>query len=171
MKRLCLLRHAKSDRSDPAAVDFERGLNPRGRQAAPAMGRYLRRQKLVPDLVLCSAAKRARQTWELVATALNAELPVEFSERLYLAAPRRILDLIHHLPEDRNAVLLLGHNPGLHAVALELIGAGEEAQRRRLQSKFPTAAVLVVDFEVQRWGDIVAGSGRLKQLIVPRELT
>jgi phosphohistidine phosphatase len=171
MKRLYLFRHAKSDRSDPAASDIDRPLNARGRRAASAMGRFLRRHRLVPDFILCSSARRARETWDNTGPQLKLHIPVEFSERLYLAAPRRIIDLIHHLPEDRNAVLLLGHNPGLHAVSLELIGAGEEAERRRLQSKFPTAAVLVVDFEVQRWGDIVAGSGRLKQLIVPRELT
>src|SRR5262245_55110665 len=170
MKRWSLLRHAKSDRSDPAAVDFERALNPRGRQAAPAMGRYLRRQKLVPGLVLCSAAKRARQTWELVAAALNAELPVEFSERLYLATPAQTLRLLRQLPVAPASVLLVGHNPGFHLLALQLVGSGDDAARIRLQTKFPTAALAVIDFDVPHWRDLGEGKGRLERFIAPRDL-
>ncbi len=170
MKRLSLLRHAKSDRTDPAAADFDRGLNGRGRQAAPAMGRYLRRQKLVPDIVLCSAARRARETWELAAAALKAEIPVEYSERLYLATPAQTLRLLHQLPETAGSVLLIGHNPGFHALALQLVGSGDAAARAQLQSKFPTAALAVIDFEVERWSDLAAGKGELERFIAPRDL-
>jgi phosphohistidine phosphatase len=171
MKRLYLLRHAKSDRSDPQAADFERPLNGRGRRAAAAIGHYLRRHKLSPDFILCSAAIRARQTWEYAAPQLKLEPPVEFSEQLYLAASHNIFNLIRGLPQIRSAVLLLGHNPGLHMLALELIGAGEASGRRRLQSKFPTAGLLVIDFEAARWREILPGSGRLQQFIAPRDLT
>src|SRR5258708_16482374 len=164
MKRLSLLRHAKSDRSDPAAADFDRGLTNRGRQAAPAMGRYLRRQKLVPDIVLCSAARRARETWELAAAALKAEIPVEYSERLYLAAPAQILRLLHQLPETAEAALLIGHNPGFHALALQLAGAGARAARAQLHAKFPTAALAVVGFEGARWSALAARHGELQRL-------
>jgi phosphohistidine phosphatase len=170
MKRLSLLRHAKSDRTDPAAADFDRGLNSRGRQAAPAMGRYLRRQKLVPDIVLCSAARRARETWELAAAALKAEIPVEYSERLYLAAPGQILRLLHQLPETTESALLIGHNPGFHALALQLLGSGDGEARAQLQAKFPTAALAVIDFEVERWGDLAAGKGELERFVAPRDL-
>jgi phosphohistidine phosphatase len=170
MKRLSLLRHAKSDRSDPAAADFDRGLTNRGRQAAPAMGRYLRRQKLVPDIVLCSAARRARETWELAAAALKAEIPVEYSERLYLAGPGQILRLLHQLPETTESALLIGHNPGFHALALQLLGSGDGEARAQLQAKFPTAALAVIDFEVERWGDLAAGKGKLERFLAPRDL-
>ena len=170
MKRLSLLRHAKSDRSDPAAADFDRGLTNRGRQAAPAMGRYLRRQKLVPDIVLCSAARRARETWELAAAALKAEIPVEYSERLYLATPAQILRLLHQLPETTESALLIGHNPGFHALALQLLGSGDGEARAQLQAKFPTAALAVIDFEVERWGDLAAGKGKLERFVAPRDL-
>ncbi|MFI5016326.1 MAG: SixA phosphatase family protein [Dongiales bacterium] len=170
MKRLSLLRHAKSDRSDPAAADFDRGLTNRGRQAAPAMGRYLRRQKLVPDIVLCSAARRARETWELAAAALKAEIPVEYSERLYLATPAQILRLLHQLPETTESALLIGHNPGFHALALQLLGSGDGEARAQLQAKFPTAALAVIDFEVERWGDLAAGKGKLERFLAPRDL-
>jgi phosphohistidine phosphatase len=170
MKRLCLLRHAKSDRSDPAAPDFERGLNARGREAAPAMGRYLRRQRLLPDMVLCSAARRARETWELAAPASKAAIPVEYSERLYLAAAPQILRLVRQLPESAGSALLLGHNPGFHMLALALVGAGDAAARARLQAKFPTAALAVVDFDVRRWRDIGEGQGLLERFVAPRDL-
>jgi phosphohistidine phosphatase len=170
MKRLCLLRHAKSDRSDPAAADFDRPLNPRGREAAPAMGRYLRRQKLIPDIVLCSAARRTRETWELVGPALKAEIPIEYSERLYLAAPPLILRLLRQLPESAGTALLLGHNPGFQVLALQLVGQGDAAAQARLQAKFPTAALAVIDFEARRWRDIAEGEGTLERFIAPRDL-
>jgi Phosphohistidine phosphatase SixA len=169
MKRLSLLRHAKSDRSDPAAADFDRGLTSRGRQAAPAMGRYLRRQKLVPDIVLCSAARR-RGDLGARRRALKAEIPVEYSERLYLAAPAQILRLLHQLPETTESALLIGHNPGFHALALQLLGSGDGEARAQLQAKFPTAALAVIDFEIERWGDLAAGKGKLERFVAPRDL-
>jgi phosphohistidine phosphatase len=134
------------------------------------MGRYLRRQKLVPDIVLCSAARRARDTWELAAATLKAEIPVEYSERLYLAAPGQILRLLHQLPETAESALLIGHNPGFHALALQLVGTGDGAARAQLQAKFPTAALAVIDFEVERWGDLAAGKGELERFVAPRDL-
>jgi len=170
MKRLCLLRHAKSDRSDPAAADFDRGLSPRGREAAPAMGRYLRRQKLVPDIVLCSSARRARETWELAEHALKADIPAEYSEHLYLAAPPQIIRLLRQLPETVGTTLLVGHNPGFHVLALQLVGSGDGAARARLQAKYPTAALAVIDFEAPRWRDLAEGEGMLERFVAPRDL-
>ena len=149
MKRLCLLRHAKSDRSDPAAADFDRGLSPRGREAAPAIGRYLRRQKLVPDFVLCSSARRARETWELAEHALQADIQV---------------------PETVGTALLVGHNPGFHVLALQLVGSGDAAARARLHAKYPTAALAVIDFEAPRWRDLAEGEGMLERFVAPRDL-
>jgi phosphohistidine phosphatase len=170
MKRLYFLRHAKSDRSDPEAADFDRGLTQRGRQAARAMGRYMRRQKLIPDLILCSAARRARDSWELAAPQLQAEIPVELSEALYLAAPMQTIRLIHRLPETASAALLVGHNPGFQAVTLQLTGGGDDAARIRLAAKFPTAALAVLDFEVEHWRDVGEGGGQLQRFIAPRDL-
>jgi phosphohistidine phosphatase len=170
MKRLYLLRHAKSDRSDPAAADFDRPLNGRGRQAAPAMGRYLRRHKLIPDLVVCSAARRTRETWELAGAQLKTGVAVQFSQPLYLAAPHQILRLLRELPDSAGSALLLGHNPGLQIVATELTGSGDASVRHRLQAKFPTGALAVIDFEVSRWGDVAEGKGRIELFVQPRDL-
>src|SRR5581483_7097363 len=129
------MRHAKSDRSDPAAADFERPLTGRGRRAASAMGRYLRRQKLVPEFVLCSAAARARQTWALAADQLKDKIAAEYSERLYLATPQQTLALIHQLPARVASALLVGHNPGMQALAQMLAASGDPEARGRLQAK------------------------------------
>ncbi len=170
MKRLYFLRHAKSERPPGATDDFERGLNARGRRAAPDMGRYLRWQRLIPDFVLCSAARRARETWELVRGQLRTDVRAEFSERLYLATSAQILRLARELPEAADSALLVGHNPGLQSAALQLVGGGEDAARARLQSKFPTAALAVVDFDIRYWRDLAPGSGRLERFVAPRDL-
>jgi phosphohistidine phosphatase len=109
-------------------------------------------------------------TWELAAAALKAEIPVEYSERLYLAAPAQILRLLHQLPETTESALLIGHNPGFHALALQLLGSGDSEARAQLQAKFPTAALAVIDFEVERWGDLAAGKGKLERFVAPRDL-
>ena len=171
MKRLSLLRHAKSDRTDPAAADFDRGLTGRGRQAAPAMGRYLRRQKLVPDIVLCSAARRARETWELAAATLKAEIPVEYSERLYLASPGPDPAPAAPASRDRRGRPSDRPQPGISRPRLAARrqrgcrGAGAAAR-----PSFPTAALAVIDFEVERWSDLATGKGELERFIVPRDL-
>src|ERR1700756_4171866 len=121
MRRLLLLRHAKSDWSEPGASDHARPLNPRGEQAAPRIGAYLRRHKLVPDLVLCSTATRARATWDLVAPSLGNRPEISYVDRLYGASARVLLDVMRHAPPEASSVLVLGHNPGLHEAATQLI--------------------------------------------------
>jgi|SRR5215469_8912368 len=170
MKRLFLLRHAKSDRSDPDLVDAERPLNPRGRKAAPLIGRFMRKEKLIPATVLCSTARRTLETWEALAIALKAELPVKTSKRLYLAGPGEILRQIHGLPDDADSALVIGHNPGLQSLALDLVGGGDAAGRTRLTAKLPTAGLVVLDFAVEHWSEVGAGGGELARFVVPRDL-
>ncbi|MEA2781181.1 MAG: phosphohistidine phosphatase [Rhodospirillaceae bacterium] len=170
MKRLFLMRHAKSDWAGSGVVDFERPLSRRGRRAAPAMGRYMRRQKLIPDLALCSTARRAIETWEGLASQLKTSVPLMSSKRLYLAAPGEILKQIQGLTEDINSVLIIGHNPGLHSLALHLTGRGDADSRTRLASKYPTGAVAILDFPVTYWGDLAAGEGELSCFVAPRDV-
>ncbi|MGF1608211.1 MAG: histidine phosphatase family protein [Kiloniellales bacterium] len=171
MKTLYLLRHAKSSWADDALADAERPLNRRGEQAAPRMGAYMHDKGWRPDLVLCSSAVRAQQTWALVAAQLGPELPVKHLKSLYLAAPSRLLDVIHRQPDGVGALLLVGHNPGLERLAGLLAGPG--SRKRALAAfhdKFPTAALAVLTFETERWADAGEGGGRLTHFVTPREL-
>jgi phosphohistidine phosphatase len=172
MLELLLLRHAKSRWDQPGADDHERELNERGEAAAPRMGRLLRDLDLVPDLVLCSTAARARRTWELAAAELGgAEVPVQHLRTLYLAEPERMLDLVRH--QDAAAarrLLLLGHNPGTHALAQRLTGAGEPSDRARLAEKFPTAALARIGFQGDDWRAAGFARGELLGYWRPREL-
>jgi phosphohistidine phosphatase len=164
MKRLYLLRHAKSDWADPDRVDADRPLSPRGRRAAPALGRYMRREGLIPAFALSSTARRAEETWELLAPALKAEVRLETSHKLYLASPARLLKTVQGVTDKSESVVIVGHNPGLQALALELVGSGG------LATKFPTGGLAVFDFPVEHWADIGAGMGKLYRFVVPRDL-
>jgi phosphohistidine phosphatase len=135
MRRLLLLRHAKSSWSQPGASDHERPLNRRGQEAAPRIGAYLARHTLIPESVLCSTARRARETWELVAAEAPALPPASFTERIYDATPRVLLDVFRHAEPDAKSLLVVGHNPGLQEVATQLIASGDLEDRERLREK------------------------------------
>src|SRR5262245_48582071 len=112
MRRLLMLRHAKSSWSEPGASDHDRPLNRRGQETAPRIGAYLARHALVPQRVLCSTARRARETWDLVAAALGDAPPTTYVDQLYDAAPRAILGAIRDADADAQSLLVVGHNPG-----------------------------------------------------------
>jgi len=170
MRRLMLLRHAKSDWSAPGTPDNERELAPRGREAAPRVGAYMARHGLKPDVVVCSIATRTRQTWELVAGALAAEPTVSYNDRLYEAGADAILALIRKSEPSTHALMLVGHNPGLHDVAQKLIAAGDIEARQRLAEKFPTGALAIIDFAFDDWRKLHLRSGRLDRFVAPRTL-
>lgn len=174
-KTLLLLRHAKSSWSDPSLADFERPLNERGQKAAPRMGAYLRRQALLPELVLCSAARRAAETWELAETALTksevASVPAKHLRSLYLAPPSRILAALRRLPDEIDRLLVIGHNPGMEHLAARLAGPGSKSKPSRLlETKFPTAALAELRFEAQTWKQLEPGGGRLVRFVTPKDL-
>ncbi len=170
MRRLLLLRHAKSSWSEPGASDHDRPLNRRGQEAAPRIGAYLARHKLVPDGVLCSTARRARETWELVAAEVPAAPAATFVERLYNATPRTLLDVLRHAEPGAGSLLVVGHNPGLQEAATQLIASGDLDDRERLREKLPTGGLVVIDFAIADWSKLHARSGRLERFVVPRML-
>ena len=170
MPSLMLLRHAKSDWSDPGLADFDRPLNKRGRRAAPLIGRYLRKQDLLPDLVLCSSARRARQTWDGVAGELKAEVPVRYLRSLYLAPPSRLLATLQRQPKTIERLMMIGHNPGMENLAAHLAAGGSAELRARMQEKFPTAALAVFGFEAKVWSGVATGGGELLRFVVARDL-
>jgi phosphohistidine phosphatase len=170
MRRILLLRHAKSDWSDAGTADHERPLNRRGEEAAPKIGAYLARHRLIPERVLCSTAKRAQDTWKLVAAELPTPPPVDHDERLYAAKPDAILRVLRGIEARTRSVLVVGHNPGLQELATRLIASGDLDHRERLREKFPTAGLVVIDFAVDSWSKLHPQSGRLERFVVPRTL-
>jgi len=170
MRRLMLLRHAKSDRSIPGARDRDRVLNARGREAAPRVGAYMASHGLVPDLVICSTAARTRETWELAAAALGSGPKLVHDERVYQNDPDVLLRLVASTDADVQTLLLVGHNPSFQILAEHLTASGHGDARQRLREKFPTAALAVIDFATDEWPSLHAHSGRLDRLITPRML-
>ena len=172
MKRqLLLLRHAKSSWADPGLGDFDRPLNRRGRGAAPLMADFLAAKGLRPDLVLCSAAVRTRQTWASMAPKLGEDIPVKVLKSLYLAPPSRLLAAVRRAPDEAARLLVLGHNPGLERLAAELCGPGSDPKAlATLAAKFPTCALAEIRFEAESWSELPEDGGRLEQFVVPREL-
>jgi len=172
MHQLLLLRHAKSSWDDPTLPDHARPLNARGRQAAAAMGREMRRLGLTPDVVLVSSARRTLQTLEALDDWDDTPL-IEPMDSLYLASSAQLMSVLRGVTETARSVLVIAHNPGLHEFALALAGAhamsGDSAMARRLAEGFPTAAL--AEFSVAGpWWQLDTGGGRLLRLLLPRDL-
>lgn len=170
MRRLMLLRHAKSDWSAPGRPDRERVLSPRGKRAAPLMGRYLAEQGLIPQHAIVSVAERTRQTWQLLGKTVTETPSAKFDDRIYEAAPIDILAAIADAPAEAETVLVVGHNPGLQSLALMLAGEGSGKARGALAEKFPTAGLAVLEFDIPGWKQLLPGSGRLERFITPRAI-
>lgn len=169
MKTLMLLRHAKSDWSDPTRADHERPLNTRGEAAAARMARYFLDHKLRPDLILCSTAVRTRDTLARLRAAWTAAPQLRFDKALYLASAPALLKIVQDTDPAIDSLLVIGHNPGLQALADMLAAAAATAERDSLGIKFPTAALAVLTFKGD-WHDIAPGSGRLVRFIKPATL-
>ena len=177
-RTLVLLRHAKS--AWPDVPDHERPLAPRGRRDAAAMGRWLRAVGYIPDRVVCSAARRARQTWQLTQRGLGAAPAVVFDDLVYEASAVRLLDSIGHTPAATGTLLIVGHDPALPELARTLAaagpgraGPGNEAEPAamldRIRTKFPTAAIAIFECAGD-WAQLAPGWARLICFVTPREL-
>jgi phosphohistidine phosphatase len=162
MKTLLLLRHAKSSWKDSDLEDHDRPLNKRGKRDAPRMGQLLAEENLLPDLILCSSAKRTRRTAELVAEASGYRGETRITGDLYEAWAERIASVIQCLPETAQRVLLIGHNPGLEELLESLTGG---------YRPLSTAALAWLECPVGDWREITKETrAELKQLWQPREL-
>lgn len=170
MKTLLLLRHAKSSWDPPDLADHERILDERGRHAAELMAFHLSRHPQRPSLVLCSSARRAVETLAPLRRRLGARTRVRIERGLYLASAEVLEARLARLRASEACVLLIGHDPGLHELAVALAERGERAALARLREKFPTAALAVLSLEIERWRAITPGCGRLVAFETPREL-
>jgi len=167
LRRLVVLRHAKS--AWPTGVpDHERPLAPRGRRDAPAAGRALAEADCLPDLALCSTAVRARQTWELAAEQWGTPPPVRLDERLYGADVPELLEAVREVPDQVGTLLLIGHNPGLEELVVELAGDGLDDALDEVRTKYPTSAVAILAWHGNSWQELAPGTALLTDVTVPR---
>ncbi|MCF3130955.1 SixA phosphatase family protein [Streptomyces olivochromogenes] len=167
MRRLVVLRHAKSAWPEGAA-DHERPLAPRGLRDAPAAGRALAEADCLPDLALCSTAVRARQTWELASEQWGTPPPVRYDRRLYAADAEELLAVLREVPPEVETLLLVGHNPGLEELVLDLSGDGLDDTLDQVRTKFPTSAVAVLAWHGTGWSALGPGTALLTAVSVPR---
>jgi phosphohistidine phosphatase len=168
MKRLYLLRHAKSSWDDPTLADHDRPLAPRGRRAAKVMAEHLGRKGISPELVLCSPSRRTRQTLKRLAPALGKNADVQIEPELYAAPAADLLEVLHEVPDEVESVMLIGHNPGIQDLALSLASAGPEIPR--LRSKFPTSALATLELN-GTWRELAPGSAELVSFVKPKQLS
>ncbi len=171
MKRLILLRHAKSSWDDPVERDFDRPLNGKGLRSAQAMGHYMRERAISFDHAIASPAERVRETLAGVASAYGKAIEPAWDRRAYLASDRTLLEIVQEAPDDAESLLLSGHNSGLEDLVLLLVPdkKGDHA-RARVEEKYPTGALAEMTFDVESWTDIEAGAGTLVRFVRPRDL-
>jgi phosphohistidine phosphatase len=168
MKTLTLLRHAKSGWDDAVPRDFDRPLNPKGRRAAQVMGRFLKTQGAAFDHVLASPALRVVETLVEVEYGYGRALTPAWDKRVYLASAATLLDLIRDLPEQAGTALVVGHNPGLEDLVLDLVADGGDL-REAVEAKYPTAAVATMTWD-GAWADLRSGAATLGAFTRPRDL-
>jgi phosphohistidine phosphatase len=170
MKTLTLLRHAKSSWDDPSARDFDRPLNRRGRKAARAMGKAIREQGIAFDRILASPAARVVGTLEDLAEGYGGPIDPVFDHRIYMATAATLLKLVRETDDTAERLLVVGHNPGMEALALMLIRDDGNGLRSEMSVKYPTAALAEIELPVDHWRDVDLGRGRLDRFIRPRDL-
>ncbi len=170
MKVLTLLRHAKSSWDDSVARDFDRPLNRRGRLAARAVGRAMRSEGLIFNAVVASPAVRVMETLSEVADSYGASLEPRWEQRIYLASADTLLEVVHEVADAADRVLLIGHSPGMEALALLLTEGTSGALRDALEIKFPTGTLAEISLDVSAWGDVAEAKGTLTRFIRPRDL-
>lgn len=166
MKRLILIRHAKSDWDDPFNGDHNRRLNARGHRAAGLVGAWLAGQGYLPDHVQCSTATRCVETWQEIRQAADLNLSPEYIKGIYHASGDVMLKILNRAEGD--TVMMLGHNPGISDFAERLIKGPPPDHEKFFQ--YPTAAVTVLDFDVEDWACVNFGEGRLVEFVVPKDL-
>ena len=161
MRKLLIMRHAKSSWDNPDISDFDRPLNPRGLQTAPFMGNQIYKNGLIPDLIVSSPAKRAKQTAILVRESAGVETKIDYEDKIYEASPTALLYVTADLSDKYESVLLVGHNPGMEGFIRILTGEIHQ---------MPTGAIAQISLNIEKWGDISINCGQLEFLMRPKDL-
>jgi phosphohistidine phosphatase len=170
MKRLILTRHAKASPGDRFTEDRDRRLDPRGVADAEALGGWLARGEPGPELVLCSSARRARETWESLRSRLPQDPVLLLEDDLYLATAAAMLERLRRVDDGIRSVLLVAHNPGLADLARDLAGSGDLESYDRLRTGFPAGAAADLVADIEHWTDLRPGLGALRAFLVPKRL-
>ena len=178
MRRLLLLRHAKTENDAPSGQDQDRRLDDRGRLDAAAIGGWIGRHPPLPDAVLVSTAVRTQQTWEIAGQAMQdaandlaAPPRIEFLTELYGADPTQLLQIIRQAESrDPKQMMVIGHNPGMHELALALTGDGDAAAKRALEDNLPTTGLAIFDFAIENWSEVGFRRGSLVRFLSPKLL-
>ena len=168
MRTVYLLRHAKSSWDDPSLFDHDRPLAPRGLRATPYVADHLRDAGVVLEVVLCSSARRTRQTLDLLGDAIPTDCDVQVDDELYGAPADELLERLRALPDGVHRAMLIGHNPAVQELALLLSSSGDRMDR--MARKFPTAALATLDTATDHWSDLAAGSATLTEFVRPKDL-
>lgn len=161
MKTLLLLRHAKSSWKDTGLQDFDRPLNGRGKKAAEMIGRFIRKKRVAPDLLLSSPAVRARETIETVIKAAKLASELRYDQRIYEAGPLRLLEVVSQIEDERSTVLLVGHNPGMEELLRLLTDCVEH---------MATGTLAKIDLKADKWSKVLEQKGSLDWIVKPKEL-
>ena len=171
MKRLILLRHAKSSWDDPVERDFDRPLNGKGRRAAEAMGRHMRAEGVAFDDAVASPAVRVAETLDAIGQGYGRAIGPAWDKRAYLASDRTLLDIVNEASDELGSLLLSGHNSGLEDLVLLLVPdkRGDEL-RALVEEKFPTCSLAVIELDIGSWDEAAPGAGRLVHFKRPRDL-
>ena len=168
MKTLYILRHGKAERDSDSGEDFDRSLAKRGWRDAEAVGREMRSRGLEPDAVLSSPARRAAETVEALANGYGKLQPA-FDPEIYNAPASRLLEIVKGADAAARRLLIVGHNPGFEDLAM-LLDDGEGDYADRIADGLPTAGLVVLDLDVDRWNEVGNGAGRIAAVIVPKDL-
>ena len=170
MKRLILLRHFKSSWAEPGLADRDRALAPRGQRDAIAMAETMLARDLTPDRILCSPARRTRDTLALLEEHNRCGCPIDFLEDLYSGPELDYRRIIAAKGGNADRLMVIGHNPKIHVTAVELIGGGRREDMEHLEAKYPTGALAAIEFDSDSWHGITEDSGRLTAFIRPRDV-
>lgn len=178
MRRLLLLRHAKTENDAPSGQDHDRRLDDRGRLDAAAMGGWIGRHPPMPALVLVSTAVRAQQTWDIAREAMRdaagaqgAPPQAESVPDIYGAEPAQLLQIVRMAEtSDPACLMVIGHNPGMHELALMLAGSGDATARKALEDNLPTAGLAILDFDIDDWSEVGFRGGTLVRFTSPKLL-
>ena len=170
MLTLILLRHAKAEPAGPGVDDADRPLAARGRSDAPRIGAAISQAGFVPDLILCSPARRTRETLELVVPSFGAVIATRLEPAIYEATTARLLAVVRRTPASVQRLMLVGHNPGFEELTQDLIRTADKDAAARLDKKFPTSGLAVLTFEHDFWAKVTPRSAHMALFTAPRYL-